>query len=90
MAAEIDMVDIMNNPFIDWTDRSPALPNEWRTDDVAHSRAYRKLRFKVNFYELALKEINEVGEENYLPEVIEMVKEKLQLWKFRLHQAIYN
>lgn len=84
------MLDIENNPFIHW-DAPTATPEQrtWRTDDVAHTRAMRKLKFKVEFYQLALDEIN-AGHTEYSQEVVNLCKEKLELWKFRLHQAIYN
>lgn len=84
------MLDIDNNPFIDWSAPNPTDEQRtWITDDVAHSRAMRKLKFKVDFYQMALDEIN-AGNVIYSQEVVDLCKEKLAEWKFRLHQAIYN
>jgi len=83
------MLDIANNPFIDWSEAPRAEQRTWQTDDVAHSRAMKKLKFKVTFYQMALDEIAK-GEVAYNQEVVDLCKAKLALWKGRLHQAIYN
>jgi len=85
-----DMLDIEFNPFIAREEsRITDEMHTWATDDVAHFRAYKKLRHKVEFYKEAMRQI-ENGDTQYSEEVKALVVAKLAEWQHRLNQAIYN
>jgi len=57
-----DMLDIANNPFIDWSSREPIRePTQWATDTEAGRKVYSRIRKEIKYFATMMKGLEEEG-----------------------------
>jgi len=91
MTTEIDMLDIMNNPFIDWSNHGvEQLPNTWAADDIACAKVYAKIRREIGKAEFKLAHPPLMYSNEQRLAWSNRLHAEIQYWKSRLHDAFYN
>lgn len=82
---EEQMLDFDNNPFIDWSDRGVRQrPTQWHQDEEACTKVLKAIKKHLKALEVML------AYPDAPPDFLASVLLEIEIWRSRLHQAIYN
>jgi len=91
MTAEIDMLDIMNNPFIDWSSHGvQVVPETWDTDHEACASVLQVLRDNIARCEFKLAHPPMMYSESQRRAFSDRMYDGIAYWTSRLAEARYN
>lgn len=85
------MLDIDNNPFIDWSNRGvEQRPTTWETDDIACAKVIAKLRRELIKCEMKLAHPPLMYSSDQRRAFSDRVHGNIAYWNSRLAEARYN